>query len=33
MFGSQGRKLLRVEIIILHPNWIYLFDEESLLQI
>ena len=33
MFDSQGRKLLRVEIVILRPIWIYLFDEESLLQI
>ena len=27
MFGSQGRKLRRVEILILRLNWIYLSDE------
>ena len=27
MFGSQGRKLRRVEILTLGPDWIYLSDE------
>ena len=25
MFGSQGRKLRRVVILILRPNWIYIY--------
>ena len=29
MFGSQVRKLRIVEILILRPNWIFLFDEFS----
>ena len=31
MFGSQGRKLRRVVILILRPNWIYIYSFDEFL--